>query len=138
MPVVYAVKHVMSKPLITVDAETSAQAAMQQMVQKDVGALAATEKGQPVGILTERDIMKKCCSDASCSSVKVREIMSAPLITVNYETTLGEAVETMANKDIRRLFVTEKGKIVGIVTQKDLIKGSLIAFHALDLALSSL
>jgi len=138
VPVVYAVRHVMSKPLITIDGETSAQDAILQMLEKDIGALAVTENSQPVGIVTERDIMKKCCPEASCKVAKVREIMSKPLITVNGETPLGEAVEIMANKSIRRLFVTEGEKIVGIVTQKDLMRGALIGFHALDLALSSL
>ena len=128
----------MSQPLITVDSETSAQDAILQMLEKDIGALAVTENSQPVGIVTESDIMKKCCPEASCSVVKVKEIMSKPLITVNGETPLGEAVEIMANESIRRLFVTEGEKIVGIVTQKDLMRGALIGFHALDLALSSL
>jgi len=138
LPVVYAVRHVMSKPLITVDGETSAQDAILQMLEKDIGALAVTEGSKPVGIVTERDIMKKCCPEASCSVVKVSEIMSKPLKTVNGETPLGEAVEIMANESIRRLFVTEGERIVGIVTQKDLMRGALIGFHALDLALSSL
>ena len=135
---VYAVRHVMSKPLITVDGETSVQDAILLMVQKDIGALVVTEKGNPVGIVTERDVMKRSCPEASCRMVKVREIMSKPLVTVNGETPLGEAVEIMANKNIRRLLVTEGEKIVGIVTQKDLMRGALIAFHALDLALSTL
>ena len=126
----------MSKPLITIDGETPAQGAMLRMVEKDIGALVVTEKGEPVGMVTERDVMKRCCPQASCRKVKVREIMSKPLITVNSETPIDKAVEIMTRKDIRRLLVTEGEKIVGIVTQKDLMKGALIAFHALDLALS--
>ncbi len=64
--------------------------------------------------------------------------MSKPVITVEGETPIGRAVETMTNKNIRRLLVTENGKIVGIVTSKDLMKGTLEAFHALDTALSTL
>ena len=135
---VYAVRHVMSKPLITVDGETSSQDAILLMVEKDIGALIVTEKGKPVGIVTERDVMKKCCPEASCREVKVRKIMSKPLITVNGETPLEVAVEIMIDKKIRRLLVTEREKIVGIVTQKDLLRGSFVAFHALDLALSIL
>ncbi|MFQ6065381.1 MAG: cyclic nucleotide-binding/CBS domain-containing protein [Candidatus Bathyarchaeia archaeon] len=135
---VYAVKHVMSKPLITTDGETFAQDAIMLMVEKDIGALIVTEEGKAVGIVTERDIMKKCCPEASCRAVKVGEIMSKPLITIDDEAPLGEAVEIMANKNIRRLLVTEEEKIVGIVTLKDVMKGTLVAFQALDLALSSL
>lgn len=135
---VYAVKHVTSKPLITIDSETSAQEAIRLMVEKDIGALVATEKGELVGIVTERDVMKKCCPEASCRKVKVREIMSSPLITVEADTPIGVATETMVDKRIRRLLVTEDEKIIGIVTQKDLLRGTLEAFHALDSALSML
>ena len=133
---VYAVRQVMSKPLITVDDKSSAQDAILLMVEKDIGALAVTEKGKPVGMVTERDVMKKCCPQASCRKVRVREIMSRPLITVDGETPLDEAVEIMSKKNIRRLLVTKERKIVGIATQKDLMRGASIAFHALDLALS--
>lgn len=108
------------------------------MVEKNIGALVVTEKGKLVGIVTERDILKKCCPEASCEEVKVREIMSKPLVTVDAETPIGVAVETMANKKIRRLLVTEGKKIVGIVTQKDLMKGTLEAFRAMDSALFTL
>jgi len=136
--VVYAVRHVTSKPLITIDGETSAQDAIKLMVEKNIGALVVTEKGKLVGIVTERDILKKCCPEASCEEVKVREIMSKPLVTVDAETPIGVAVETMTNKKIRRLLVTEGKKIVGIVTQKDLMKGTLEAFRAMDSALFTL
>ncbi len=138
MPVVYAVRHVMSEPLMTVEGDTSAQEAMKLMVAKDIGALVATEKGKPVGLLTERDVLKKCCPEASCIGVKVREIMSSPLITIDADTPIGVATETMIDKKIRRLLVTEDEKIIGIVTQKDLMRGTLEAFHSLDSALSML
>ena len=133
---VYAVRNVTSKPLITVDGEASPQDAILLMVEKDIGALPVTEKGKPVGMVTERDVMKKCCPQASCREVKVREIMSKPLVTVNSETPIDVAVQIMTDKNIRRLLVTEGEKIVGIVTLKDLMRGASIAFHALDLALS--
>ena len=138
MPVVYAVRHVMSKPLITVDGESLAQNAINLMVEKGIGSLVVTEKNKLLGIVTERDVLRKCCPEASCMKVKVKEIMSKPLVTVEGQTPLGEAVETMTNRNIRRLLVTERGKIVGIVTQKDLMRGTLQAFHALDSALSML
>jgi CBS domain-containing protein len=138
LPVVYAVRHVTSKPLITVDGQTSAQDAIKLMIEKDVGALVVTEKGKPAGIVTERDVLRKCCPKASCMEIKIREMMSKPLVTVDGETPIGKAIEIMVNKKIRRLLVTEGEKIVGIVTQKDLMRGTLEAFRALDLAQSML
>jgi signal-transduction protein with cAMP-binding, CBS, and nucleotidyltransferase domain len=57
--------------------------------------------------------------------------MSVPLVTIDAEAPIGLGVEMMVNKNIRRLMVTEKGEIVGIITQKDLLKGTLEAFQAL-------
>jgi CBS domain-containing protein len=101
------------------------------MVQKSIGALVVTEK-KPVGIITERDIMRVCCPDASCTKTKVEEIMSKPLVTVDADTPIGAAVQLMTRKNIRRLLVTEKDEIIGIVTERDLMRGTLEALHALN------
>lgn len=131
MPIVYAIEHVMSKPIITVDGEVSAQKAIIMMNEKNIGALIVTENSEPVGIIIERDILKRCCAKASCERINVKEIMSEPLITVDVKTPIGRAVEIMNDKNIRRLIVTEEGEIVGIATQKDLMRGTLEAFYAL-------
>jgi CBS domain-containing protein len=128
----------MSKPLIAVDGEASADHAISLMVEKDIGALVVTQKDEYVGILTERDVMRECCPDRSCATTKVEEIMSKPLIAVDVETPIGVAVERMTDHNIRRLLVTETGKIIGIVTQKDLMRGTVEAFRAMDSALSML
>jgi len=57
--------------------------------------------------------------------------MSKPLITIDSDARLGEAALLMTEKGIRRLLVEDKGKIVGIITQKDLMKGTLETFMAL-------
>lgn len=140
MPIVYAVNHAMSKPLITVDVDTLAHEAIKLMVEKNIGAVVVTEKGEPAGIITERDILKKCCIyletvselPPSCIRVQVGEIMSKPLVTVDGDTPTGKASEIMTEKNIRRLLVTEKEKIVGIVTQKDLMRATLEVSHALS------
>ena len=106
----------MSKPLITVDGETLVHAAMNLMAEKEISALVVTEKDKPVGIVTERDVLNKCCSKASCNGTKIREIMSEPLIIVDADTPVDVAIETMTDQKVRRLLVAEGEKIVGIVT----------------------
>ncbi len=122
----------MSKNLITIDIEAPVHDAIKLMAEKDIGALVVTEKDEPVGIVTERDVLKKCGAEFSCKAAKTMELMSKPLITVDADTRIGVATELMLDKKIRRLLVTEGGKIIGIVTQKDLLIGTLEAFHALD------
>ena len=81
----------MSKPLITVDVEAIAKDATKLMVERNIGALVVTEKREAVGMITERDILRNCCFNASCMNIKVRKIMSKPLVTVDGKTSIAQA-----------------------------------------------
>jgi CBS domain-containing protein len=122
----------MSSPLITIDVESLSYDAVKLMVERNIGALVVTDRGEPVGIITDRDIFRRCCLTISCKRVKVGEIMSKPLITVDGGTPINKATKIMSEKKIRRLLVTEESKIAGIITQKDLMRGTLFAFQALS------
>ena len=75
---------------------------------------------QPIGIVTERDILKSIAYRRTKPETKVVEIMSKPLISLEANATLGEAAETMIKNKIRRLLVTQNDKYIGIITQRDL------------------
>ncbi len=80
----------------------------------------------PIGIVTERDILYKVvAAGSSPTSVKVREIMSSPVRTVDEASTVGDAIARMSRFGIRRLGVTRKGRIVGMVTQKAMVSGNV-------------
>jgi CBS domain-containing protein len=80
----------------------------------------------PVGIVTERDILYKVvAAGANPSLVKVREIMSSPVATIDESSEVGEAIAKMSKLGIRRLGVTSKGRIVAIVTQKAMVTGNV-------------
>lgn len=134
MGVAVTVKDVMTRNLITVEKSEPIIKAINLMVEKDVGSVVITEKGKPVGILTERDILKRACPQELCTrKVSVGEIMSQPLITVEANARLGEAALLMTERNVRRLLVVEKGKVIGIVTQRDIMRGTLNAFMALSM-----
>jgi len=114
----------MTEKLVSIKTIDQPIIAMEVMIENDIGAVVVTKDGKPVGILTERDIMRKVCLEGEgCREVMAEEIMSKPLITIETEAYLGKAEKLMTDEDIRRLFVVEKGEIVGIVTQKDLMRG---------------
>jgi len=78
----------------------------------------------PQGIVTERDILYKVVAAGSDPSVvKVRDIMSSPVYTVDEASSVGEAIAKMSKLGIRRLAVTRNGKLVGIITQKAMVAG---------------
>ena len=123
--------------MITIDGDAAIRNAVNLMIERNIGAIIVTENNTPEGIVTDRDILRNCLSGTKFSEVKVREIMSRPLVTIDHETPIGLAVKVMTEKNIRRLLVTEDGKITAIVTERDLLRGSLEAFNTLDMALSS-
>ncbi|WP_455364637.1 CBS domain-containing protein [[Eubacterium] cellulosolvens] len=131
MPITYKVEYAMTRELVTVDADTKIRDAIKIMVKKDIGSIIVSKEGKPQGIVTERDITKRTCTIDDLCSMPVGELMSAPLMTVDADTPLGKAAEIMNEKNIRRLLITEKGNIVGIVTQKDLMRATLEVFRTL-------
>lgn len=130
MTIKYAIKHLTSKPLITIDKAASAQKAVEVMLDHNVGCVVVTQKDKPVGIVTERDVLRK--GELFEDSFEVGTLMSMPLITIDAEAPIGKAAELMIVHKIRRLLVEENGEIVGIVTQRDLMRGTLDVFHAIQ------
>jgi len=122
------VRSVMSKPVITIEENTSAHDAAALMTKKGVGSIVVTQKGKPVGIVTERDMLERVVAKGlDASKVQIKEIMSKSLITIKGNLPIIEAIRLMQKKRIRRLLVIENKKLVGIVTQRDLLRA--LAFH---------
>ncbi len=98
------------------------------MVMKETGSTEAvvTEGSAPVGIITERDILfKVVAAGLNPQHVKARDIMSSPLESVESAAKVGDAIAKMSKLGIRRLGVTQNGKIVGMVTQKAVVSGDV-------------
>jgi CBS domain-containing protein len=114
------VRDVMNKSLITVEKNDTIRLAIKKMVHGEFGAVVITENGKPIGILTERDILKSIGNEMMEPENKVEIIMSAPLIAVDSSASLGEAAEVMLTNNIRRLMVKENDEYVGIISQREL------------------
>ncbi len=93
------------------------------MVEKHIGSLIANRDGLPFGIVTERDMLEKIVAQsADPSKLTVQEIMTAPLTTIDASASLIDAARKMVEKQLKRLVVTEHDKIIGIVSQTDLVQ----------------
>ncbi len=124
------VRSVMSKPVITTRTASSVRVAAELMDKKNAGSVVITQKGKPIGIVTERDVIRKVVARGlDASKVQMKEIMSAPLITIKSDTPIVEAIHVMQRRKIRRLLVVENMELVGIVTQRDLLRA--LAFHVI-------
>jgi len=131
MRIAITVRDIMTKDIVSVRTSDTVTKAINLMVDKDIGSVIVTEDGKPVGILTERDVMKKFYPDMCTRDVLAEEIMSKPLITIEADARLGEAAMLMMKKNIRRLLVEEINEIVGIITQKDVMRATLETFMVL-------
>lgn len=131
------VKDIMSKELVTISKERSALDAAKIMTDKGVSSLIVLSGDQPVGIVTERDFIKKIClKELQLSEVPIEQIMSKIRTYATPDTSIEIAVQRMINNRIRRLPIIDDDKLVGIVTVTDLAK-HLRTILLLDGALSS-
>jgi CBS domain-containing protein len=71
--------------------------------------------------VTDRDYATKIVCNNLPSDTSVEKIMSTPLITINFDATISAAAERMTTKKIRKLGVTDNGKIIGLITSTDLV-----------------
>ena len=128
------VKEIM-RQAIEVKEGTTVSEAVKLMVENKIGAIIVKKHedvllGYSVGIVTEQDLLQKVLGKGvDPKKVSVEQIMTTPLITVNINTTLDDAIDIMVKKDVRRLPIEEKGKVVGMITDRDVIRAIPMYFR---------
>ncbi len=121
--------HIMTSRVVTVSPSDHVSEALALMADRDIGSLVVVDRNLPVGIVTERDIVRRLARDQSFEKVEVRSVMTSPLITAQPETPSWEAFRTMLVRRIRRLPILEDGKLIGIVTERDLFRWVLLVAY---------
>ena len=113
-----------SGEVLKIDASATVYDAIEKMVERNVGSILVTDGAQVVGIMTERDYLRKIALQGRTSrETQVREIMSAPLMYVTPETTVEESMAIMTDRRIRHLpVVGGDDDVVGVVSIGDLVK----------------
>ncbi len=128
------VREAMTKKVVALPPDATANVAAKRMAREGIGSIiVASEKPlwKPLGIVTERDICYSVVAkDKKPGKVKLKEIMSKPLKTVSPNTTIVQASKMMAKHNIRRLPVMANNKLVGIISDKDIIA---IAPHTIEI-----
>jgi CBS domain-containing protein len=109
--------------VVTVGANVNVRRAVRVMNDFEIGCLIVVENGSVVGILTERDVLKRVVDEGrKPEETLVKDVMSKPLITISSEASLENAIELMFKHKIKKLPVVENGKLVGLVTFTDLVR----------------
>ncbi len=117
------VRDVMSSPVVTMDEDESSNKAAVAMKENDLGAVIVTNKaGKSIGIITERDlVLRVIAQNLKPDTIKAKEIMTTPLVTIEPEASISDAARRMNRLDIRRLVVIYKGSLAGIISSKDVL-----------------
>lgn len=119
---VTTVADLMSAPVITASSEETVADAAARMVEANVGSVVIVEGHRPVGILTERDLIRLAADVTPSSQARLTEWATKDPDTIPPDTEPSAAMETMERRGYRHLPVVEDGKLVGLVSLRDLIR----------------
>src|SRR5690349_18264932 len=110
------VKDIMKKPVLSIDSAMTVKDAAKMMEDAKIGSIVVTENNQIVGILTERDFVRKIVAQEKLFSTKIKEVMSSPLIVISPDETVWELAELMKMRKIHRVPVVDRDRLVGMVS----------------------
>ena len=117
------VEDAMVKEVMTIDENSTVKEAAEVMNKFEIGCLIAVRKGKAMGIITERDLLKRVVAEARDSTkTKVKDIMSSPLVVVEPSMDLEEAIRLMFKMKIKKLPVVNEKRLVGLVTLTDIAR----------------
>ena len=117
------VEDVMVKDVIKINEDVTIKEAAGLMNKYEIGCLIAVKKGKVSGILTERDLLKRVVAESKdASKLRVRDVMTSPLIVAEPKMDLGEAVKLMFERKIKKLPVVEDKRLIGLVSLTDIAR----------------
>ncbi|MCC7575717.1 MAG: CBS domain-containing protein [Methanomethylovorans sp.] len=117
-----SVREVMTSNVVVANINSSVLEIAREMINQNVGSVIITDDGDPVGIITETDIISKVVvNNMMPSTIMAGKIMSSPIIATKPSTNVIEAAEQMTRCNIRRLAVIDGGRMVGIITDRDIL-----------------
>ena len=113
-------KNMMTKEVITITPASSVKEAANLATSKSVSSLVVVDRGKPVAVLSERDIIQGTLS----KKTKVKDIMSKNFIIITPNTTFYEMTKYLKEKNIKRFPVVDNGRLIGIITETDIVEAT--------------
>ncbi len=117
-----SVGSVMAKEISTIESGEPLREAVSLMKKSGLGCVVVLEDGKPAGIFTEKDLIRKVAEGPASLELPMKQVMSKPLTVVSPSATLWDAISLMGRRGIRRLPVVDKEKLVGILTEADVLR----------------
>ena len=117
-----SVRDAMTSKVITISPDATLTEVAKLMIEKDIGGVVVETKGEPVGIVTEKDFTIAVSKGKNPANLKVKEAMSSPILTIGPDQSILDAAQMMTAKKIRKIPVKSKGKLVGIITSEDIAR----------------
>jgi len=119
------VRDIMAKNVKTVRTDDSVHDAVVKMNKFDVGSVIVTNNNRAVGIITSKNILRRIVeSRLDASTIRAKDIMSSPLITIEPDASIEDAAKLMVQKKIKKIAIIEKDKIIGIISTSDIVKAN--------------
>jgi len=115
------------REVVTTEAENTVEDAIRSMQGRNISALLVADHGKPVGIFTERDVLRCyiAAGGRSFSEIPLREAMTANLVVAELEDDLNDIMAVMTDRNIRHLPVVEKGALIGMLSVRDVIQSQV-------------
>ena len=116
------VRDVMSKNVRVVRPDSSVKEVVATMNKFDIGSIIVVQGGRPVGIITERDILRRIVEQCLApETLSARQIMTSPVLTINETASVDEAASLMKKKGVKKLLVMNNQKLIGMITLTDIV-----------------
>jgi CBS domain-containing protein len=117
------VENIIVEDVVTVEADEVATKAVELMNKHEIGCLIVTKHGKPIGIVTERDLLKRVLAKSKKpAKLKIWQIMSAPLIFGELNMDVEDTIKFMLKMKIKKLPIVKSGKLLGLVTLTDIVR----------------
>ena len=114
------VKDIMNKRVLKIDSDLTVQDASKMMKDANVGSILVMKDNTAIGILTEKDIVRRIVSEGKPTSTPIKEVMSSPVIAISPNDTVKTLANLMRLRGVHKVAVTQERLVVGIVTISDL------------------
>lgn len=121
----HAVEAFMQKKVITIPPDKSMMDVARLMSDKSISCVVVVDKNKPIGIVTERDLTRTIVRDRDITPVKVSDVMSKPLLSITPDTNIIHAARLMKEKKIRRFPILKGEKLVGLITETDIMRAMI-------------